>query len=220
MKFKDREHAASLLVQKLAKYRTQKPLVLGIPRGAVPMAKIIADGLNGELDVVLVHKLGAPGQPEFAIGAVDEKGRVYLTDFAAELEISPQYVVREKEEQLQTLHRRRAQYTPLRSPIDPSGRVVIVVDNGIATGATMIAALRSVREEGPAKLVGAVAVLPLSTLREIRKYADEIVYLDTPEDFMAVGQYFDDFSQVTDEQVIATLRRVSAGEESKEKSVA
>jgi putative phosphoribosyl transferase len=220
MKFRNREHAARLLVRKLAKYKAEKPLVLGIPRGAVPMAKIIAEGLQGELDVVLVHKLGAPGQPEFAIGAVDEKGRVYLTDAAAELEISPQYVAREKEEQLQTLRRRRSRYTPLRSPIDPTGRVVIVVDNGIATGATMIAALRSIREQSPAKLVGAVAVLPVSTLREIRRYADEIVYLDTPEDFMAVGQYFDDFSQVTDEQVIAVLESVSAAEQSKEKSVA
>jgi putative phosphoribosyl transferase len=220
MIFKDREHAARLLLQKLAKYQGQKPLVLGIPRGAVPMAKIIADGLKGDLDVVLVHKLGAPGQPEFAIGAVDEKGRMYLTDVAAELEISPQYLAREKEEQLGILRRRRARYTPLRSPINPSGRVVIVVDNGIATGATMIAALRSVREQRPAKLVGAVAVLPVSTLREIRKYADEVVYLDTPEDFMAVGQYFDDFSQVTDERVIEVLESVSAGEQSKEKSVA
>ena len=101
MIFKDREHAARLLLQKLAKYQGQKPLVLGIPRGAVPMAKIIADGLKGDLDVVLVHKLGAPGQPEFAIGAVDEKGRVYLTDVAAELEISAQYLAREKEEQLE-----------------------------------------------------------------------------------------------------------------------
>ena len=184
------------------------------------MAKIIADGLKGDLDVVLVHKLGAPGQPEFAIGAVDEKGRMYLTDVAAELEISPQYLAREKEEQLGILRRRRARYTPLRSPINPSGRVVIVVDNGIATGATMIAALRSVREQRPAKLVGAVAVLPVSTLREIRKYADEVVYLDTPEDFMAVGQYFEDFSQVTDEQVIAVLESHTGEKESKEKIVA
>ena len=175
MRFRNREHAAGLLLQKLAKYQAEKPLVLGIPRGAVPMAKIIADGLKGELDVVLVHKLGAPGQPEFALGAVDEKGGVYLTDVAAQLEISAQYLAREKEEQLETLRRRRARYTPLRSSINPSGRVVIVVDNGIATGATMIAALRSVREQRPAKLVGAVAVLPMSTLREIRKYADEIV---------------------------------------------
>lgn len=220
MIFRNREHAATLLAQRLAKYKVQKPLVLGIPRGALPMAKIIADTLEGELDVVLVRKLGAPGQPELAIGAVDEKGRVYLSDSVAEWGISSEYVDREKQEQLETLRRRRAQYTPFRSPINPSGRIVIVVDNGIATGATMIAALRSVREQSPAKLIAAVAVLPISTLKVIRKYADEVVYLDTPEDFFAVGQYFEDFSQVTDERVIAILGSIEMREKSIEKIVA
>jgi predicted phosphoribosyltransferase len=220
MIFRNREHAATLLAQKLAKYKVQKPLVLGIPRGAVPMAKIIADALEGELDVVLVHKLGAPGQPELAIGAVDEKGRVYLSDSASEWGISSEHVEREKLEQLETLRRRRAQYTPFRSPINPSGRIVIVVDNGIATGATMIAALRSVREQRPAQLIAAVAVLPASTLRHIRKYADEVVYLDTPENFFAVGRYFEDFSQVTDEQVVGILRSVRMREKATEKFVA
>lgn len=220
MIFRNREHAAILLAQKLAKYKVQKPLVLGIPRGAVRMAKIIADALEGELDVVLVHKLGAPGQPELAIGAVDEEGRVYLSDSVAEWEISSEYVDREKQGQLETLRRRRAQYTPFRSPINPSGRTVIVVDNGIATGATMIAALRSVREQSPAKLIAAVAVLPISTLKVIREYADEVVYLDTPQDFFAVGQYFEDFSQVTDQEVVAILGSVRMREKPIEKIVA
>ncbi|HET8562230.1 MAG TPA: phosphoribosyltransferase [Candidatus Binatia bacterium] len=220
MIFRNREHAAKLLAQKLAKYIIQKPLVLGIPRGALPMAKVIADALDGELDVVLVHKLGAPGQPELAIGAVDEEGRVYLSDSVPEWGISSDYVDREKQEQLETLRRRRAQYTPFRSPINPSGRIVIVVDNGIATGATMIAALRSVREQSPAKLIAAVAVLPPSTLSRIRKYADEVVYLDAPEDFFAVGQFFEDFPQVTDDEVIAILGSVRVREEPKEKIVA
>lgn len=220
MLFRNREHAAALLAKRLAQYRAQKPLVLGIPRGAVPMAKVIADALNGELDVVLVHKLGAPGQPELAIGAVDEEGRLYLSDSVAEWEISSKYIDQEKREQLQTLRRRRAQYTPFRSPINPSGRTVIVVDNGIATGATMIAALRSVREQHPAKLVAAVAVLPAATLRRLKKYVDEVVYLDAPENFFAVGQYFEDFSQVTDEQVVAILESVKTREEAREKIVA
>lgn len=190
MIFKNREHAGRLLAQKLAKYKMQKPLILGIPPRALPMAKVIADALDGELDVVLVHKLGAPGQPELAIGAVDEEGRVYLSDSVPEWGISSDYVEREKQEQLENLRRRRAQYTPFRSPINPSGRIVIVVDNGIATGATMIAALRSVREQSPAKLIAAVAVLPPSTLKRIRKYADEVVYFDAPEDFFAVGTVF------------------------------
>lgn len=213
MLFRNREHAATLLAKRLAKYGAQKPLVLGIPRGALPMAKVIADALQGDLDVVLVHKLGAPGQPELAIGAVDEEGRVYFSDSLPELEISSEYVDEEKEAQLETLHRRRVQYTPFRSPINASGRVVIVVDNGIATGATMIAALRSVREQRPAKLIAAVAVLLPATLRRLKKYADEVVYLDAPKDFFAVGQYFEDFSQVTDEQVVAILESAKRREE-------
>lgn len=221
MIFRNREHAATLLAQKLAKYKIKKPLVLGIPRGAVPMAKIIAEALEGDLDVVLVHKLGAPGQPELAIGAVDEDGRVYLADYSVpEWGISSEYIDREKEQQLKTLRRRRAQYTPFRSPMNPSGRTVIVVDNGIATGATMIAALRSAREKAPAKLIAAVAVLPVSTLRRIEKYADEVAYLDTPKDFFAVGQYFEDFSQVTDDDVVAILKSVKPREKPKEKIVA
>lgn len=220
MIFKNRQHAARLLVQKLTKFKAQKPLVLGIPRGAVPMAKVIADALQGELDVVLVHKLSAPGQPELAIGAVDEEGRVYLSNAVPEWEISAEYVEQEKEQQLQTLRRRRAQYTPFRTPTSPSGRVVIVVDNGIATGATMITALRSVREQKPAKLIAAVAVLPPSTLRRMRKYADEVVYLDAPRDFYAVGQYFEDFSQVTDDDCVEILASVKVSEESKERVVA
>jgi len=145
---------------------------------------------------------------------------VYLSDFVPEWDISSEYVDQEKEQQLQTLRRRRAQYTPFRSPIDPSGRIVIVVDNGIATGATMIAALRSVREQRPAKLIAAVAVLPTATLRRIRKYADEVVYLDAPADFFAVGQYFEDFSQVTDQDVVAILESVKTREEPREKIVA
>ena len=219
MIFKNREHAAVLLAEKLGKYKGKNPLVLGIPRGAVPMAKVIATALEGELDVVLVHKLGAPGEAELAMGAVDEKGRVYLTEVAREWRINPEYIAREKEEQLATLRWRRAQYTPFRSPIAPSGRIVIVVDDGIATGATMIAALRSLRAQNPAKLIVAVGVAPFSTLERIRKYVDEVVCLDVPSEFYAVGEFFEDFSQVTDEDVI-TILGGKIGEESTEKNVA
>jgi putative phosphoribosyl transferase len=206
MLFKNREHAARLLAQKLISYRGKNPLVLGIPRGAAPMAKIIAETLDGELDVVLVHKLGAPDQPELAIGAVDETGRVYLSDYVSEMGVSEDYIKDETEKQLATLSRRRAMYTPFRPPLDPSGRIVIVVDNGIATGATMIAALRATRERKPAKLIGAVAVAPPATVARLGKEADEIVCLKAPADFYAVGQFFEDFSQVTDEDVVEILR--------------
>jgi putative phosphoribosyl transferase len=210
MRFRNREHAARLLAEKLTVYRGQKPLVLGIPRGAVPMAKIIAEALEGDLDVVLVHKLGAPGNPELAIGSVDETGHVFLHDQVWDLGVDEAYIEHEKKAQLKTLHKRRIQYTPVRPPLDPAGRIVIVVDNGIATGASMIAALRAVRAKQPAKLIATVAVAPPETVARIRKEADEVVCLDTPELFFAVGHFFEDFSQVSDEQAIAILRQSSA----------
>lgn len=206
MRFRNREHAAQLLVERLSEYRGKNPLVLGIPRGAVPMAKIIAEALGGDLDVVLVHKLGAPGNPEFAIGSVDENGQMYLSEYVREMGISERYVEKEKEAQLQILHKRRAQYTPVRPPLDPAGRIVIVVDNGIATGASMIAALRAVRAKQPAKLIAAVAVALPETVERMRAEADEVVCVYAPEHFYAVGQFFADFSPVTDEQAIAILR--------------
>ena len=207
MPFQSREQAAHLIAKKLASYKGKNPLVLGIPRGAVPMAKIIADTLNGELDIVLVHKLGAPGQPELAIGSIDETGNVYLSDYVRDLGISAEYVNTEKQAQLETLLTRRARFTPLRPPIDPTGRTVIVVDNGIATGATMIAALRAVRAQNPAKLIAAVAVAPPSTLKRMENEADEVVCLEAPLHFYAVGEFFEDFSQVSDEDVIKILRQ-------------
>ncbi len=207
MRFDNREHAARLLAEKLAAYRGRRPLVLGIPRGAIPMAKIIADALGGDLDVVLVHKLGAPSNPELAIGAVDETGHVYLNEEAWELGVEEGYIEKEKQAQLAMLRQRRARYTPVRPPLDPAGRIVIVVDNGIATGASMIAALRAVRAMHPAKLIAAVAVAPAETVTRIRAEADEVVCLYAPECFYAVGQFFVDFSPVSDEQVIALLRQ-------------
>ncbi len=157
MPFQNREQAAHLLARRLEKYRGQNPLVLAIPRGTVPMARIIADSLGGEMDVVLVHKLGAPGEPELAIGAVDETGQVYLAEHVHDLEISDDYINAEKQTQLETLRKRRALYTPLRPPIDPCRRIVIVVDNGVATGSTMISTLRAVRARKPARLIAAAA---------------------------------------------------------------
>jgi predicted phosphoribosyltransferase len=207
MYFKNRQQAASLLAEKLARYKGQNPLVLGIPRGAVPMAKIIADALDGEIDVVLVHKLGAPGNPELAVGSVDESGHVYLREHARTLGLKDADIEAEKKRQMEMLRERRARYTPVHPPIDPAGRIVIVVDNGIATGASMIAALRSVREKKPKKLIAAAAVAPYESLQEIRALADEAVCLDVPPDFYAVGQFFEEFTQVSDEEVIALLQQ-------------
>jgi len=158
-----------------------------------------------------VHKLGAPGQPELAIGSVDETGQLYVSEYARDLGISDEYIKAEKESQLETLRLRRNLYTPFRPPIDPSDRIVIVVDNGIATGATMIAALRAVRARQPAKLIAAAAVVSPQTLRRIAVEADKVVCLEVPVLFYAVGQFFEDFPQVSDEDVIEILRESASG---------
>ncbi|MBI4793919.1 MAG: hypothetical protein HY789_14550 [Deltaproteobacteria bacterium] len=145
MRYKDRNEAAGLLVEKLGNFKGKNPLLLAIPRGAVPMAKLIADALGGEVDVVLVRKLGAPGNPEFAIGSVAERGLTYLADYAESVGGGREYIEAEKERQMATMRQRRAQYTPVRPPIDPAVRLVIIVDDGLATGATMISALHAVK---------------------------------------------------------------------------
>jgi len=205
MIFENREQAARLLARRLSVYyRNKNPLVLGIPRGAIPMAKIIADVLGGQLDVVLVHKLGHPLQPELAIGAIDENGIFFLAEHAEEIEA--EYIEAEKKRQVETLRRRRTEYTPYRPPIDPHERVVIVVDDGIATGSTMTAALRAVRAQKPKKLVAAVAVASPEAARAMLREADAMVCLKVPVDFYAVGQFFVDFGQVRDEDVVAILQ--------------
>lgn len=203
--FRDRADAADRLAERLAAWAGQKPLVLGIPRGGVPMARTIADRLGGEVDVVLVRKLRAPHQPELAVGSVDESGWTHHASYAADAGADEQYLAAERERQLTTIRKRRAGYTPLQAPIDPAGRVVIVVDDGLATGSTMIAALHGLRQRKPARLVCAVPVAPPDTLAAVRPYADEVVCLEAPRWFEAVGQFYRTFDQVSDDEVVAAL---------------
>jgi predicted phosphoribosyltransferase len=205
--FDSRLDAGRRLARALAAYRGRNPLVLAIPRGAVEMGAAIARELAGELDVVLVRKLRAPDNPELAIGAVDETGWTYIAEHAAIAGADAAYLAKEKAMQLELLQRRRAQYTPARAAADPAGRVAIVVDDGIATGASMIAALHSVRARKPARLVGAVPVAAPDSLERIGPYADEVVCLETPEYFRAVGEFYRKFEQVDDDEVVALLAR-------------
>lgn len=209
--FADRIDAAQQLARALAPYRGQRPLVLAIPRGAVPMADVIARELDGDLDLVLVRKLHAPHAPEFAIGAVDESGWTYLATHAGSLRANSAYVEEQKSQQLRELQRRRDLYTPGRERIPAAGRVVIVVDDGLATGATMIAALHAVRQQGPQRLVCAVPVGAPESVRLVQEHADEVVCLETPYRFAAVSQFYASFPQLEDEEVVKLLRNRASG---------
>lgn len=204
--FLNRVQAGQQLAEFMVDYRGRHPLVLAIPRGAVPIGRVVADQLHGDLDVVLAHKLGAPWNPELAVGAVDEAGHVYVSDNAAAIGADEAYLEQEAAAQMKQLRRRRRLFTPDRAPLDAKGRLVIVVDDGLATGATMIAALHAVRGQAPAHLVCAVPVSSKEALEAVSPLADEMVCLAVPTFFGGVGRFYFDFTQVEDDEVVAALR--------------
>lgn len=204
MRIKSRDEAARLLLKQLKKYRSENPLVLGIPRGAIPMAKLIAEGLNGELGAIFVHKIPAPGHEEYAIGSVGLSGIINRTSSVDLMHVPDSYIEAEAAKQLKILHERYKRYgLPMQ---DYSNRVVIIVDDGIATGATVLAAVYEVRVHQPKKIIVASAVAARDSAAEIRKNVDELVLLQEPEAFYSVGQFFEEFPQITDEEVIGLLQ--------------
>ncbi|MGE5086385.1 MAG: phosphoribosyltransferase [Bacillota bacterium] len=214
MIFKDREEVAMLLLQKLMKYKNQNPLVLGIPRGAMPMARIIAEGLNGELNAILIHKIPAPDQPELAIGSVGLSGKIYPLSLIKEYSIPESYVQAAANKQLEVLKRRKAQFQL--PELNCRDRIVIVVDDGIATGATAIGAIHEIRSQHPKKLVLAAGVVPESTSDKMRSLVDEFIVLQEPEYFYAVSQFFLEFKEVTDEDVVQILKNSKKSKRSPE----
>jgi predicted phosphoribosyltransferase len=209
MIFLDRREAGRALGVKLASYAGRNDVtVLGLPRGGVPVAFEVALALDAPLDVFLVRKLGAPGQEEFAMGAIASGGvRILNPSVIASLEISAEDIERAVARELEELRRREISYRKGRPPLDLEGRIAILVDDGLATGSSMRAAVAAARKLGPARIVVAVPVAPHSTAREMRQIADDVVVVASPEPFYAVGRFYEEFDQTTDEEVRDLLRR-------------
>lgn len=205
--FTDRADAGRRLAGALEPYRAQRPLILGIPRGGVPVAAEVARRLDAELDILVARKLGAPGSPELAIGAVTANGGRYLNDeIIRELGVSQSYIDAVTTAQRAEAERRETRFRDGRPPSKIAGRAVIVVDDGLATGATMRAAVRSVRQGAPAMLVAAIPVGAQQSCAALRDEVDALVCLYEPEDFWAVGFYYRHFEPIEDDQAREVLR--------------
>jgi putative phosphoribosyl transferase len=205
--FSDRIDAGKRLAEALADFKGKNGVVLAIPRGGVVVGYEIAEALNLPLDVIIPHKLGAPGNPELAVGAITEDGTAVLDEGAVSyMDVSQEYIREESERQKKEIERRLNVYRQGRSSLDLRGLDVILVDDGIATGSTMKAALASVKNKGAATVTAAVPVGPPSTISELKQQADRVICLYTPEFFQAIGQFYDDFAQTSDEEVIALLK--------------
>jgi len=207
MYFQDRHHAGQLLSAKLEKYKNDSnAVVIGLPRGGVVTAFEVASKLGKPLDIVYPRKIGAPFNPELAIGAITESGEGLLNkDIVKQLGISPDYIKRTIEREKQVAQQRLKNYRKDHEKISLKNKDVIIVDDGLATGATMKAAIKSAKAEGAAKIIVAVPVSPPDTFEEIKDMVDEIVVIMTPSNFSAVGQFYENFSQTEDQEVVELL---------------
>jgi len=216
MPFRDRADAGRRLADALAHFKDRDPVVLALPRGGVPVAAEVAEALDAPLDLILVRKIGVPFQPELAMGAVVDGPNPLVVrneDVIRMGGITEDAFATVRDRELAEIRRRRARYVGDRSHPNLRGQVVIVIDDGVATGATTRAALQSVRRQGPALLVLAVPVAPFDTLAELSGEVDEIVCLEEYDIFPAIGAYYADFRQVSDEEVTGTLARFPASKE-------
>ncbi|MFE7230745.1 phosphoribosyltransferase family protein [Streptomyces sp. NPDC057596] len=210
MLFTDRLDAGRRLAARLEHLTGQDVVVLGLPRGGVPVAEVVAEALGAPLDVCLVRKLGVPFHPELGMGAIGEDGvRVLGEDVLREARVTPGELARVEERERDELQRRAERYRGERPPVAVAGRTAVVVDDGVATGSTARAACRTVRARGAARTVLAVPVAPPDWTHRLGDEADELVCLATPPDFFAVGQFYADFAQLDDEDVVACLRRAA-----------
>jgi putative phosphoribosyl transferase len=211
--FADRSEAGRALARRLLKFKDERPVVLALPRGGVPVGFEVARVLEAPLDLILVRKIGAPFQPELALGAVVDGSRpetVLNEEFVREFQIPEGYIAEESVRQLAEIERRRRLWLPERARVPLAGRTAIMVDDGIATGATMEAALHATRRADPRRLVLATPVAPPDTLERLRPQVDEVVCLATPWLFGAIGVFYEDFRQLSDDDVVDLLRRVSS----------
>ncbi len=214
MPFENRSDAGRRLARELVRYKDQRPVVLALPRGGVPVAAEIAAALEAPLDLIVVRKVGVPFQPELAMGAIVEGGAPIIVrneDVLALASIEEADFRSVCERELGEIERRRQRYLGRRERPVIAGRTAIVVDDGIATGATMRAALQATRQRNPKTLVLAIPVAPTDTLAALRGEADEIVCLEHHAAFGAIGYYYADFGQISDEEVVEFLARFSTG---------
>jgi putative phosphoribosyl transferase len=212
--FRDRREAGRELARRLHKYSARHELlVLGVPRGGVPVAMEVASALKAPLDTFVSRKLGVPGQEELAFGAVASGGtRILDEDIVDAVGISESEIERIAARETQELERREQVFRAGRPPLDVQGKTVVLVDDGIATGASIRVAIAALRRMRPAEIVVAAPVIPLSTCERLRREADDVIAVHTPKSFYAIGEFYDDFSQVTDEEVIKLLRQAASKE--------
>ncbi len=204
--FQNRTEAGKQLADRLLDSGVEADIVLGIPRGALPVARPVADALDVPLDVVVASKLGAPGNPELAIGAVASEGNLWLNDgLVDQLGVSQQYIETQRQAEAEYAHERAERYRNTGRVPDLGGKRVVIVDDGVATGATAFACLRQVREAGAVRVVLAVPVGSPNSLDDLVDEVDELIALRTPENFRAVGQFYREFGQVSDEEAIQYL---------------